>query len=583
MIIGMTERKWTSMFRWLKPPSLANELQQMAYTSLHYTLLVSIVLALLILIPAPNMTYFLNGSFGLSFMLVCLFLLRRYKLYAAGLLYLSGTWLTVTIGIYSLNGINNILLFLYIIINIYANIIFVERLIVWGFIGASTLSITVLAVGQYQGILPLQETEPIFYDRLIIAATIFSASSILISLSTRYLRQSIQRLQEHDQVLQNHNLELKELTEQLRNSQARYQLLFDNTASLALVYDSLGHVVLHNELAARLLGTLDLDWAKATVHDIFATKTATQMMDACSTVLKTGTPIVFEGQMHLKNGTFLEHLTQIIPLPHAVSDLSMHPQILALTTDLTAKNEAERRKADLQTAHEKLAFFTEFFSIVSHDIKTPLTVIKNSLYLLRLDQESSAREQRIGQIENQADILDHYVQDMLVLSRLDRAPNVHKEDVDLCALVDQIIERLRPKIERKNMQVAVAKKTPKLWTQLDHDQIQRALLNIFENAVNYTPENGSVQISLDHNESTVEIAIQDSGIGIPAEDLPHIFQPFYRSSVAQNTVASGSGLGLAIVEKIINLHEGQIHVSSDGQHGTLFQVNLPYRTKYKNA
>ncbi len=566
------------MIKWFKPPSTENEIEQVAYTSLNYTLWVMNFACILVAISAIIEGSFLRLVTVLFAILVfstCLILLRRFQLYKAGLIFLGGTWLVITLGIFVLNGIHNAGLYIYALVIVYANIIYVRRRYVWFFMALSMVSAIILGLFQYLGTFPLYQSGPYLLDRILIALALFVGSGTLLSSTSHIMWRNLEQLAQNEQSLQIRNDELEQLTRKLQNSRARYRLLFDNMATLALVYDSTGQVVLRNSPAEQLLGSTDINWDMATIHDILEPAAATEMINIYERVLESGEDQVFEGHIQLKNGKHLEHITHIIPLPQSVSEENKHSQVLALTLDVTAKNQTERRMADLQVAQEKLNFFTEFFGIVSHDIKTPLTVMKTSLYLMKNAKEEAARQRRMDQLEQQVDILDQYVQDMLILSRLDRLPTMNKQRVDLCALVDRIVERLHPQIEQKNMIIEVEKQNPSVWARLDQEQMQRALLNIVENAVNYTPAHGKVQISVGQANSAIEINIQDTGMGIPSEDLPYIFEPFYRSSMAQTSLASGSGLGLAIVNKIIELHQGQIHVFSATKQGTLFKINLP--------
>jgi two-component system phosphate regulon sensor histidine kinase PhoR len=138
-----------------------------------------------------------------------------------------------------------------------------------------------------------------------------------------------------------------------------------------------------------------------------------------------------------------------------------------------------------------------------------------------------------------------------------------------------VVERLRPRADQKQIDCQIKQTDTLPPIMADADQFRRALVNLVENAINYTPPNGTITVSAGRANEDVFVEVQDTGMGIAAEDLPRIFERFYRTPAARTAENKGTGLGLAIVKKIIDMHNGTIEVTSELGHGTIFRIRLP--------
>ncbi|MEL6148519.1 MAG: PAS domain-containing sensor histidine kinase [Chloroflexota bacterium] len=246
----------------------------------------------------------------------------------------------------------------------------------------------------------------------------------------------------------------------------------------------------------------------------------------------------------------------------------------AVGRDITAQKMLEHRDQQLKLVREREAFLQEFVTNVSHDLKTPLSVMHTSLYFLGKARSMDDVQRRIGIMRQQTDTLESMIGDILAMSALEYVPHLEKAPTDLTALIQDTIRPLRVKAESKGITLTTDMPPRTVQINLNEEEIHRALLNLLDNALNYTPESSTVKVTLTAQTETVTLTITDTGIGIPPEDLPHIFERTYRGNNA-NEMHTGTGIGLAIVKKIVELHNGTISVQSTMGEGTTFTVVLP--------
>jgi two-component system, sporulation sensor kinase E len=254
-------------------------------------------------------------------------------------------------------------------------------------------------------------------------------------------------------------------------------------------------------------------------------------------------------------------------------DFNGRPHFVSTLADITERKQVEQHSLELALANERLELFREFMTNITHDLKTPLSVINTSVELMERIKDADRQKEKIAAIKEQTARLDKYIQDMLTISRLDHAPDLTLRAVDLNRMMMDSRDRLQSTADKKNinMHLELEPQTPNILA--DEGELDRMLLNLVENALNYTPEGGSIWIRtrIDHDSVVAEIA--DTGIGIGEKDLPRIFDRFYRADTARST--KGTGLGLAIVKRIVEMHGGTIEVQSKPDEGTIFTIRLP--------
>jgi two-component system phosphate regulon sensor histidine kinase PhoR len=220
----------------------------------------------------------------------------------------------------------------------------------------------------------------------------------------------------------------------------------------------------------------------------------------------------------------------------------------------------------------------EFVANVSHELRTPLTAIKGYVEALRDEnlESSPQAEQFLKVIDRHAARMEKIVADLLLLSQLESpGRSLRKEPIPVSELIQAALDSVQPLGEAKNQ--VFESKIPADLPHLsgDSQKIHQMLVNLLQNAVNYTPEEGKIAVEARKEEGGIQIEVTDTGIGIPAEDLPRIFERFYRVDKGRSRELGGTGLGLSIVKHIAEAHGGQVSVESRLGQGSRFRVFLP--------
>ncbi len=221
---------------------------------------------------------------------------------------------------------------------------------------------------------------------------------------------------------------------------------------------------------------------------------------------------------------------------------------------------------------------TEFVANVSHELRTPLTSIKGFLETL-LDgamNDPKTSRQFLEIMSQETERLTRLVDDLLDLSKIEERRVVHRwQPVNLVDIINRVASLFRPQAKEKalTLSLEVPRDLPSVYG--DPDMLAQVLINLLDNAIKYTPPRGSVTIRAMVLEDQLRVEVEDTGIGIPAESLPRIFERFYRVDKARSRELGGFGIGLAIVKHIIRAHGGKIEVESTPGKGSLFYFTLP--------
>jgi len=355
-------------------------------------------------------------------------------------------------------------------------------------------------------------------------------------------------------------LTFNEMAEQLQNQitalrreQALLSALFATLADGVLVVNREGIVQMSNLAAARLLEqpAEELDgrlFAEAARHH--------RLISLWHEALAAGREVL--DAVELTSGTYVQVIITPLGQEEEVRDL-----YLVLLQDLTRLRRLELVRRD-------------FVANVSHELRTPLASLKALVQTLEEGalQDPEAAPRFLAQIENQVDTLTQMVEELLELSRLEsgHAP-LRFTAMPVAELIQPVLERLRPQAERAQLtlEVTLPNDLPPVW--VDGERARQALINLVHNAIKFTPSGGWVRITARRVGEMVAIAVADNGVGVAEEDLPHIFERFYKGDRARST--PGTGLGLAIVRHVVLAHGGQVTVQSREGEGSTFTITLP--------
>lgn len=216
---------------------------------------------------------------------------------------------------------------------------------------------------------------------------------------------------------------------------------------------------------------------------------------------------------------------------------------------------------------------------VSHELRTPLTTIRGNVDLMR--RMGGADPESLAIIEEEVERMTRLVGDLLMLARADAGGlPLERKPVELDAVLFEVYRQVN--LLEKSVEVTIAA-VDQACVMGDADRLKQLVLNLVDNAIKYTPPGGHVSLSLSKRDGWASIQISDTGVGIPPEDLPYIFDRFYRVDKARNRGQGGSGLGLSIAKWIAQVHGGDIEVASQVGQGTTFTVILPLVEKKKPA
>ncbi len=219
------------------------------------------------------------------------------------------------------------------------------------------------------------------------------------------------------------------------------------------------------------------------------------------------------------------------------------------------------------------------FAGIVHELRTPLSVIQGTLEGM-LDRVIEPSPERITALHSQAMLLKRLITDLRDLSLAQAGQlQLHLETVDIAGVVRDSVEGLAPLFEERGVSLCVDAPDRLPPVEADPDCLRQVVQNLVENAVRHTPQGGEVRIVLVKEDGGVRLAVADTGTGIAAEDLSHIFEHFYRTDQSRSRSSGGTGLGLAIVKSLVEAHRGRVGVESAPGAGSVFTVTLPLHVR----
>jgi signal transduction histidine kinase len=212
-----------------------------------------------------------------------------------------------------------------------------------------------------------------------------------------------------------------------------------------------------------------------------------------------------------------------------------------------------------------------FIADASHDLRSPLTVIRGNLDLLKRNMSEQERQESLRAMEMETDRMGKLVNDLLLLAEVESG---HMEQQEMVSLKEVFLTELKRAQQLAGDREVIMGQLDDLSAKGDNYRLNQLLANLVDNAIQYTPEDGTITLSLFRDGDWARLEVADTGVGIAPEHLPHVFDRFYRADKARTRASRGSGLGLAIVRGIAEQHGGEVTVTSDPGKGSIFTVWL---------
>lgn len=354
---------------------------------------------------------------------------------------------------------------------------------------------------------------------------------------------------------------LKETMEEISDEKEKMEAILINMADGVIALNSKGEVI-HINPAARQMLLLEKDPTGEDFKPALKSIFKIDMKDFMGEDTKAREELVNIGEVMLKS--------IIAPLKRESRVIGL----IMLLQDITRQFWLDNMRK-------------EFVANVSHELRTPLTTIKSYAETLlegALDEPSIAR-QFLNVVNNEAERMTRLVNDLLELSRLDnKQTRWNKKALQPADILKDVISKMIVNVKKKNLalKTTISEDLPDIFA--DRDKIEQVFQNILSNAIKYTPEGGEISVSLDVIEDKIRIVFSDTGIGIPKEDLPRLFERFYRVDKTRSREMGGTGLGLSIAKEIVEAHDGSISIDSELNRGTKVTILLPsLATAMKNV
>jgi PAS domain S-box-containing protein len=362
----------------------------------------------------------------------------------------------------------------------------------------------------------------------------------------------------------------KRAEEALRQSEERFRELANNIDQFAWTCDELGHASWYNRRWYDYTGTTFEEtrgdgWKK--VHD---PAHLDRVIARLSQSVASGEPWEDTFPLRGKDGHYRWFLSRAVPIR---DESGRVVRWFGTNTDITQLRqlEEELREAD----HRK----DEFLAMLAHELRNPLAPLSNALYLVRMVGGAQADTVRAAHdlMERQVECLVRLVDDLLDVSRITRGKiNLQRERVDLAAVVARAIESSRPVIEARRHALDVTVPHEPLPVEADPVRLAQVLLNLLNNAAKYTPENGHVWLTVERQGGGAVVRVRDTGVGIPADMLPKVFDLFTQGDRTLERAEGGLGIGLTLARRLTEMHGGTLEARSEGSgKGSEFVVWLP--------
>ncbi|MBL8120547.1 MAG: PAS domain-containing protein, partial [Anaerolineae bacterium] len=374
-------------------------------------------------------------------------------------------------------------------------------------------------------------------------------------------------------LLSHANQQLKQKTDMISRSESRFRAAIDGMTDLFFLLKT----VRDHDGSIRDFVVLDVSpdaeaqfgqprawFVGRSFRDLLPKEYTDELMPHFVSVVDSGTTLIRELQM--ATGEVWEY--QIVRVE---DDIALH------TRNISERKQSEQRQVELRIERARVDVLKRFISDAAHDLISPITIIKNGLYLAQRVPEIERKNEYLQRTEAELERLQLMIQDMLTLARLDtlREADLELEMTDVETLLKKLRTRFQQMAINREQSISVEVEPALAGLLVDAERMEMALANLVDNALRHTPDGSRVRLRARQRENEAVIEVEDDGKGITAAEQQAIFERFYKSNKARTPGASGAGLGLAITQRIVEIHGGRVEVESTNGSGALFRVVLP--------
>lgn len=349
--------------------------------------------------------------------------------------------------------------------------------------------------------------------------------------------------------------------------------IMDNLGQGVAVVDGTGRLLFVNPAMAELIGVERDDLVGQMARQYYDEATAPQY-DINFALRRLGHASTYTARLRRADGGLRDVIiTGVTRVVDGQPDGSY-----AVLTDITERRHLEQRELRLSLEREQMRILSDFIRDASHDFRTPLSIIQTSVYLLKRKAESPDQISRLETVGEQAQRLSRLIDGLLTMLELDKStPSMGIIDVNV--LVRNAVDRAIESVQQAGLEIVLKASDEPVYINGEEGSMLKALSNLIDNAITFTPHGGTITVEVVADEDTVRINVHDTGIGIDPSEHTRIFERLYKVDKARSSNASGLGMGLPITKRIIDLHNGTIRVDSAFGQGSVFTVELARQKK----
>ena len=369
-------------------------------------------------------------------------------------------------------------------------------------------------------------------------------------------------------------MERAQLYAAVQESNQKYEMVVNNVHEVIFQLDNAGVITFLNKSWVQL-SNYPLEESIGKHYSIFVKPDEREKAAAVGNLLLTKTQSYVRYPL-----TLMRRDSSQVPVEiHMQLVYNADDKVIGITgtiVDISERLQAEQQALDLMLKTRSVEALKGVLTGISHDLRTPLSVMKTSLYLLR-HKMGDEENRYLDALDAQTVHMQRVIEDMLDMSKLDGdIAQLTPIRLDINGLIRDLLVTLENNAAAKNQHIIFKPMDGNPFIMADQFLLGKVITNVLRNGILYTPDGGEITIETClTQEATLQIIVQDSGIGIDAHTLPHIFERFYKANAARPSGQGGTGLGLSIAHRIVEMHGGSIEAHSILGEGSTFIITLP--------